>query len=189
MNGSNGYPPGGYGAPPPQQGYAGQSSQQPYTAPSPYGAAPQQQPYGAPPQQQYGAPPAYGAPPGYGAPAPYGAAPPPYGQVQYPGQAMGGMPGMGGMVSPKNPGLAVALELLGGFFLQTFGVGHLYAGNVGLGLGLMFGYWVLMAINILLCAVLIGFVTWPLTWLAFMIISAITANNAAKAANARAGLA
>ncbi|HSO40655.1 MAG TPA: hypothetical protein VLT33_49355, partial [Labilithrix sp.] len=91
---------------------------------------------------------------------------------------MGGMPGMGGMVSPKNPGLAVALELLGGFFLQTFGVGHLYAGNVGLGLGLMFGYWVLMAINILLCAVLIGFVTWPLTWLAFMIISAITANNA-----------
>ncbi len=200
MNGSNGYPPGGYGAPPPQQGYAGQppSAQPQYGAPSPYGAAPQQNPYGAPPQQNpYGAPPQqnpYGAAPqgGYGAPPAYGAAPSPYGQVQYPGQAMNmgmGMgPSMGGMVSSKNPGLAVALELLGGFFFQTFGIGHLYAGNIGLGLGLMFGYWVLMAINILLCAVLVGFVTWPLTWLAFMIISAITANNAAKAANAKAGL-
>jgi annexin A7/11 len=73
MNGSNGYPPGGYGAPPPQQGYAGQPQQhpqqQPYGAPSPYGAAPPQ-------QQQYGAPPG-----GYGAPTPYGASPPPYGQV------------------------------------------------------------------------------------------------------------
>jgi len=196
MSGSNGYPPGGYGAPPPQQGYAPAPAQEPqYGAPSPYGTAPQnpygggppqQTPYGAPPQGGYGAPPqgGYGAPPqaGYGAPSPYG-------QLQYPGQGMGMGPGVGGMVSPKNPGLAVALELLGGFFLQTFGVGHLYAGNIGLGLGLMFGYWVLMAINIVLCAVLVGFVTWPLTWLAFMIISAITANNAAKAANAKAGLA
>ena len=181
MNGSNGYP-GGYGAPPPQQGYAGPPpSQQPqYGAPSPYGAAPPQ-PYGAPPPQPYGAPSPYGAAAPYGAPAPYG-------QPQYPGQGMQG-PGMGGMVSPKNPGLAVALELLGGFFLQTFGVGHLYAGNIGLGLGLMFGYWVLTAINVVLCFVIVGFITWPLTWLAFMVISAITANNAAKAANAKAGLA
>ena len=173
MNGSNGYPPGGYGAPPPQQP----------------GYAPPQQQYGAPPQQQYGAPP----PQQYGAPSPYGAAPSPYGQVQYPGQNMG-MQGMGmnmgmGGVSPKNPGLAVALELLGGFFFQTFGIGHLYAGNIGLGLGLMFGYWILTAINVVLCFVLVGFVTWPLTWLAFMIISAITANNAAKAANQKMGFA
>ncbi len=181
MNGSNGYPPGGYGAPPPQQ---------------PGFAPPAQQPgYGPPSQQpQYGAPPSpYGAPPSpYGAPSPCGAAPPPYGQVQYPGQAMQGMGmgmGMNGAVSPKNPGLAVALELLGGFFFQTFGVGHLYAGNIGLGLGLMFGYWVLTAINVVLCFVLIGLVTWPLTWVAFMIISSITANNAAKAANQRAGFA
>jgi hypothetical protein len=175
MNGSNGYPPGGYGAPPPQQpGYAPPAQQPQYGAPSPYGASPPQQ-YGAPPPQQYGAP-----PPQYGAPSPYG-------QVQYPGQMMGG-PGMGGMVSPKNPGLAVALELLGGFFFQTFGIGHLYSGNIGLGLGLMFGYWVLTAINVLLCFVIVGLITWPLTWLAFMIISAITANNAAKAANAKAGL-
>jgi TM2 domain-containing membrane protein YozV len=92
--------------------------------------------------------------------------------------------GMGmGMVEQKNPGLAVALELLGGTFLQTFGIGHLYAGNVGVGLGLMFGYWALTAINVFLCFVLIGFVTWPLTWIAFMILSAITANTAAKKKN------
>ena len=171
MNGSNGYAPANYGAPPPQQ------FQQP-------GYAPQSQPPGA-----YGAPPApYGA-----APSPYGAAPSPYGaapgygppQPQYPQQ---GMPmGMGNpMVTPKSGGLAVALELLGGFFLQTFGVGHLYAGNVGMGLGLMFGYWALTAINFVLCFVFIGFITWPVTWLAFMILSAITANNAAKRANAKA---
>ena len=49
----------------------------------------------------------------------------------------------------------------------------------------MFGYWVLTAINFALCFVIVGFVTWPLTWLAFMIISAITANNAAKKFNAQ----
>ena len=35
-------------------------------------------------------------------------------------------------------------------------------------------------------AVFVGLITWPLTWLAFMILSAVTANNAAKRANARA---
>ena len=75
--------------------HAGPPSQQPqYGAPSPYGAAPPQA-YGAPPPQQYGGPSPYGAAAPYGAPAPYG-------QVQYPGQGMAG-PGMGGMVSPKNP--------------------------------------------------------------------------------------
>jgi len=93
--------------------------------------------------------------------------------------------GMGG-VAPKNTGLAVALELLGGFFFQTFGIGHLYAGNIGMGLGLMFGYWVLTAINVVLCFAFVGLITWPLTWLGFMILSSITANNAAKRANAKA---
>ncbi|MDB4936879.1 MAG: hypothetical protein JWP87_3851 [Labilithrix sp.] len=142
--------------------------------------------YGAPPPQQaYGAYGPYGAPPsqqpqhGY---SPYGAAPPAhYGQQVYPPQQ--GM--MNPMVTPKNGGLAVALELLGGFFFQTFGIGHLYAGNVGAGLGLMFGYWALTAINFALCFVFIGFITWPVTWIAFMIISAITANNAAKSFNAK----
>ena len=160
MNGSNGYSPMSYGAPPPQP---------------PQGA------YGAPPQGAYGAPP----PQQYQGYSPYGAAPPPaYGpaQVQYPQQGMM----MNPMAPPKSTGLAVALELLGGLFFQTFGVGHLYAGNVGVGVGLMFGYWALTAINVVLCFVFVGFITWPLTWLAFMIISAITANNAANRANARA---
>jgi hypothetical protein len=132
--------------------------------PAGYGPPPQQQqaysPYGAAPQGAYG----YGAPPPYGYPAP-------------------GM--MSPMVTPKNGGLAVALELLGGFFFQTFGIGHLYAGNVGVGLGLMFGYWALTAINFALCFIAVGFITWPLTWIAFMIIASITASNAANKFNAQ----
>jgi TM2 domain-containing membrane protein YozV len=158
MNGSNGYAPANYGAPPPQgypQGY------------SPYGAAP----------------PSYGPPPQPG-----------HGQVQYPqGYAQGYAQAyaqpypqhgtVNPLVTPKNGGLAVALELLGGSFLQTFGIGHLYAGNVGMGLGLMLGYWALTAINFVLCFAFIGFITWPVTWVVFMIVSAITANNAAKKFN------
>jgi hypothetical protein len=133
---------------------------------SPYGAAPAS--YGPPPQQAY-----------------YGAPPQAYGQVQYPQASGYGQQGMNPMVTPKNGGLAVALELLGGFFFQTFGIGHLYAGNVGMGLGMMFGYWALTAINFVLCFAFIGFITWPVTWVVFMIISSITANNAARAFNAK----
>ena len=138
------------------------------------------------------APATSGAPPhgfaqGY---SPYGAAPA-YGQVQYP-QGYSHYPHyqhypqqgvMNPLVAPKNGGLAVALELLGGFLFQTFGIGHLYAGNVGMGLGMMLGYWALSAINFVLCFAFVGFITWPVTWVAFMIISAITANNAAKKFN------
>lgn len=67
--------------------------------------------------------------------------------------------------------LAVGLELGPGAFLQTFGVGHLYAGRVGPGLALMFGYWVLQAINAALVTVWIGLITAPLTWLAFMVFA------------------
>lgn len=98
-----------------------------------------------------------------------------------------GAPGMNMMQSAqvKNPGMAVLLELLPGFLFQTFGIGTMYAGNVGLGVGFMIGYWVLTAINFMLCFVIIGFVTWPLTWIAAMIITALVANNTAKATNAK----
>lgn len=133
---------------------------------SPYGVAPNA--YGPPPapygQQAYGPPPAYGA---YATPP----------QMAY-----------GPAKSPKSSGAAVAFELLGGTFLQTFGIGHLYAGNVGTGLAWMFGYWAVTFVNFLLCFVLVGFVTWPLCWIAAMIVSSITASNAAKRANADAGL-
>ena len=81
---------------------------------------------------------------------------------------------------PKSSGTAVLLELLPGFFFQTFGIGHMYAGNVGMGLLFMFGYWFVQFINILLCFVVIGFITLPLCWLAAMIISPILAANTAS---------
>ncbi|HEX8337336.1 MAG TPA: hypothetical protein VF621_11445, partial [Pyrinomonadaceae bacterium] len=88
---------------------------------------------------------------------------------------------------PKSSGTAVLLEILPGFFFQTFGIGNLYAGNVAAGLLFMFGYWFVQFINILLCFVLIGFITLPLCFILAMIISPITASNAAARNNAAAG--
>jgi len=67
--------------------------------------------------------------------------------------------------------LAIGLEVGPGFLFQTFGIGHIYAGRAGTGVALMFGYWVLQAINTALMSVWIGFITAPLTWLAFMILA------------------
>lgn len=66
--------------------------------------------------------------------------------------------------------LAVGLEVGPGAFLQTFGVGHMYAGRFSTGIAIMASYWVLRAINAMLTTVLVGFVTGPLTWLAFMVL-------------------
>lgn len=78
---------------------------------------------------------------------------------------------------PKSPGTAALLEILPGFFFQTFGIGHMYAGNVGTGLLFMFGYWIVTFINFLLCFILIGFITWPLCFILAMVISPILASN------------
>ena len=83
----------------------------------------------------------------------------------------------------RNPTLAVLLELLPGFFAQTFGIGNIYAGNVGLGLLYLFGYWASCVVNFVLCAFLIGFITWPLTWLGFAIVASMTASSGAHRAN------
>jgi TM2 domain-containing membrane protein YozV len=88
---------------------------------------------------------------------------------------------------PKSSGTAVMLEVLPGFFLQTFGIGHLYAGNVGVGLLFMFGYWFVQFINILLCFLIIGFITGPLCFILAMVISPIIASNAVQRSNAAAG--
>ncbi len=77
-------------------------------------------------------------------------------------------------------GIAVILELLPGLFLQTFGIGNIYAGNVAGGIIMMVGYWIACLVNFLLCFVLVGFVTWPLTWIAFMILCPVLANSAAR---------
>lgn len=80
----------------------------------------------------------------------------------------------------KDVGLALILELVPGMWLQTFGIGNLYAGNIGWGLALMVGYWIAAAVNALLCLVLIGFITWPLTWCAFAVVSCWLAAQKAK---------
>lgn len=88
---------------------------------------------------------------------------------------------------PKSPITAVLLELMPGFFFQTFGIGQIYAGNVGLGLLFLFGYWFVFFVNILLCFVAIGFITGPLCWLAMAVISSLLASNAVQRGNAAAG--
>jgi TM2 domain-containing membrane protein YozV len=67
--------------------------------------------------------------------------------------------------------VAIGLEVGPGLLLQTFGIGHLYAGRVGAGLAIMISYWVLLAINALLTTIWIGFITGPLTLLAFLIFA------------------
>ena len=81
---------------------------------------------------------------------------------------------------PTDPGIALILELVPGVFLSTFGIGNLYAGNLAWGLALMFGYWIASVVNFLLLFVLIGFVTWPLTWCAFAAVSCWLAAQKAR---------
>ena len=83
-------------------------------------------------------------------------------------------------MSQSNPGLAVALEVVPGTLFQTFGIGHMYAGSIGKGLAIMISYWVLQAINVALCTILIGFITGPLTWLIYMVACPMTAYSSAK---------
>jgi len=80
-----------------------------------------------------------------------------------------------GSMVPKSGGTAALLEVLGGLLIQTFGIGHLYAGRVGRGLLIMFGYWIIQSINVLLMLVGVGFVTFALVWLVAIIASPLAA--------------
>lgn len=84
----------------------------------------------------------------------------------------------------KSPSTAVLLEVLPGIFCSTFGIGCIYAGNVGTGVALMVSYWVLTVVNIFLCVFLIGLITWPLTWALYMVLGCITASNSVQRQNA-----
>jgi len=86
-------------------------------------------------------------------------------------------------VLKKSAVVPVILELVGGFFFQVFGVGNLVAGNVGVGLALMFGYWAIQGVNILLMFVLIGFVTAPLTFVIFLIAAPLLAHTSVQKEN------
>jgi hypothetical protein len=81
----------------------------------------------------------------------------------------------------KDPTAAVLLEILPAICLQTFGIGNIYAGNVLGGVLIMLGYWVALAVNIALCFILIGFLTGPLTFVAFAVGSSLLAYQKAKA--------
>lgn len=74
-------------------------------------------------------------------------------------------------------GMAILLEVLPALLIQTFGIGNLYAGNLTAGLLLMFGYWLSCAVNFFLCFIMVGFITWPLTWVAFLVVSLVLAKN------------
>jgi len=63
------------------------------------------------------------------------------------------------------------------YILGTFGIGHMYAGNVGIGLLFMFGYWALLFVSIMLLFVGIGFITLPVCALGTPILSPIIAAN------------
>ncbi len=77
------------------------------------------------------------------------------------------------LASPlRDKGIALLLEFGCAIFLFTFGAGHLYAGRASEGLAWMFGWWTACLINFVLCFVLVGFVTWPLTFLVFSALSA-----------------
>jgi hypothetical protein len=82
---------------------------------------------------------------------------------------------------PRQPSTALAaiLELFPGFF-QVFGIGHMYAGNVAVGLIFMFGYWFVLFCNVLLLLVCIGYVTLPVCWFGTMIVSSIMAANSCR---------
>lgn len=84
----------------------------------------------------------------------------------------------------KSPGWAVALELCAGL-IGFFGVGHAYNGKLGLGIALMVSYWILQGINVLLCFIMIGFLTLPLTLLLFAALSPWKAHNDAVEINRR----
>jgi len=85
----------------------------------------------------------------------------------------------------KDPGIAVLLELLPGFMFATFGIGNIYAGNVGVGVAILISNWVLNVINFLLLFLFIGICTWPICWLGMALLSTLLAHSAATATRRR----
>ncbi len=85
----------------------------------------------------------------------------------------------------KSPGWAVALEL-GAGLVGFFGVGHAYNGRLWLGVALLLSYWLLQGLNVLLCFVMIGVLTLPLTLVVYAVLSPWKAYRDAVEINRRA---
>ena len=106
-------------------------------------------------------------------PQPY--QPAPYGQPPY-GQPPAAQP-------PKDPNVGLLLELIG--FLGFQGIGWLWAGETAIGLGLLIGWFVFLAVEVVLMFVLIGFCLLPLN-LIVPIVSGVILMNRLKARQAAA---
>jgi hypothetical protein len=91
--------------------------------------------------------------------------------------------------SGRSGGAAAAVEVVFGLFLNTFGIGHIYAGHVLFGLFVMFGWWGFVGLTIGL-AFLVGcahflllplaLAVLPVAWFLMLIISPIVAANSAS---------
>ena len=88
-------------------------------------------------------------------------------------------------IAPRSAGVAVALEIIVGLF-GIFGIGNIYAGRTMLGIVLMVSFWVLFWVNFFLIFILIGWVTLPLTWIAYVVIGSISAARGVEEYNSRA---
>jgi hypothetical protein len=76
-------------------------------------------------------------------------------------------------------GVAALLEVVFGLLLGTFGIGHMYAGHVVTGLFLMFGWWLFVFVNLLLCCtglwIPVALVLVPSCWLLLLLFSPLLA--------------
>jgi hypothetical protein len=83
----------------------------------------------------------------------------------------------------KSSALAAFLELFFGFFFGTFGVGHFYAGSVGVGLFLLLGWWFFLFVNAVLaffsCGIWLyaAIILIPVPWFFLLILSPILASE------------
>ena len=136
-------------------------------------------------QPSYSPPPAYNpSSAGQGQPTQYAPPPLPYAQQDQPNQytpqqftpPQAGYPqpqypqypAPYGYAQPKDPIVALLLELIG--YLGFLGIGHIWAGKVGRGIGLMVGYWVYWMVSVVLMIVLVGCLLLPLGFI-FPILS------------------
>jgi hypothetical protein len=86
----------------------------------------------------------------------------------------------------RSGGTAAVLEVVFGLFFQTFGVGHMFAGHVGTGLFVMFGWWGFLFVNVALAFLTCGFwgylalIIVPACWFMLMILSPLLASSSAS---------
>lgn len=82
------------------------------------------------------------------------------------------------MLPPKDPSTGLVLELLPGLF-GFLGIGRLWAGDVGIGIALLFGYWVfwaLLGFFIVIMSIFtlgIAFCIVPAVWIGVPVVSGL----------------